>query len=151
MELQELSSYFNGDLFIPELQATTKDACLAEMVELFENTKVVKNKTILLEMLKKRESLGSTGVGKGIAIPHGRTTTAQDVLIVFGKSSKGIEYDSVDQKPAKLVFMVIAPPVERGNKYLPVLGKLVEVVNSDKKREALQKVTTFEELMNCFE
>jgi len=151
MEVKELASYFSKDLFIPELQASTKDECLSEMVEVFENNKVVKNKTILLEMLKKRESLGSTGVGKGIAIPHGRTTAAQDVLIAFGKSSKGIEYDSVDQKPAKLVFMVIAPPVEQGNKYLPVLGKLVEVVNSDEKRELLQKVTTFEELMDCFE
>jgi PTS system fructose-specific IIC component len=151
MEAQDLIKYFHEDLFIPLLQAKTKEEALLEMVTRFEAGNFIKRKEILLEMLKQREGLGSTGIGKGIAIPHGRTTVAKDVIIAFANSDAGLAYDSVDNQPVHLIFMVIAPPIEAGNKYLPVLGKLVEVLNNDGVRTKLKKIETFEELLKCFQ
>lgn len=151
METHDLIKFFHKELFIPALQAKTKEDALLEMVTRFETGNFIKRKEILLEMLKQREGLGSTGIGKGIAIPHGRTTVAKDVIIAFANSEEGLLYDSVDNQPVHLIFMVIAPPIEAGNKYLPVLGKLVEVLNNDLVRAKLKKIETFEELLKCFQ
>jgi fructose-specific phosphotransferase system IIA component len=150
MEARDLAKYFNEKLFIADLQAKSKDECLVELVKKFEENRLIRNMEILLEMLKQREHLGSTGIGKGIAIPHGRTTAVEDVMIAFGHSSTGIEYDSIDQKPVHLIFMVIAPPIERDNKYLPVLGKLVEVLNNDDRRKVIMNIKNYSDLIKCF-
>jgi len=148
MNNEDLITYFDEQLFLPDLTATTKDELLQEIVDQFVNVKYLKNSDIVLEMLKKREVLGSTGIGKGIAIPHGRTTSASDIMIAFGKSENGIEYDSIDGKPVHLVFMIIAPPQDENNMYLPILGKMVEVLNKSKNRNKLMSAETFEEFID---
>jgi len=148
MEKQDLLQHFNENLIVPNLSALTKEECLIELVAKFYENKLIKNRDILLEMLKQREKLGSTGIGKGVAIPHGRSTAVKEVMIAFGKSQDGIDYEAVDGKPVHLIFMVVAPPIEQSNRYLPVLGKLVEVLNNNKNRKALMEVQTFEDLKN---
>jgi len=150
MEKQELIQYFNVNFFIPELSAATKDEALDEITSKFVENRCIRNQDILLAMLKQRENLGSTGIGKAIAIPHGRSTSVKDVMIAFGKSEKGIDFGAVDNKPVHLIFMVVAPPIEQSNKYLPILGKLVETINNIKNRKALMQVQTFEDLKNFF-
>jgi len=151
MEREELTSYFSEELFIADLKATTREGSLSELADLFVESKSVRSKEIVLEMLGKRETLGSTGIGKGVAIPHGRTTAALDVQVAFGKSDVGIEFNAVDKKPVKLIFVVIAPPHDQNNRYLPVLGKLVEVLHEASNRKKLLKVTTFEDFIQVFE
>ncbi|MFQ5707707.1 MAG: PTS sugar transporter subunit IIA [bacterium] len=150
MEKRELAKYFSKELFISNLGAGTKEESLNEIADLFVDSKLIRNKTLFLQMLHKRETLGSTGIGKGIAIPHGRTTAAVDVKIAFGKSEKGIDFEATDKKPVHLIFMVIAPPQDENNRYLPILGKLVEVLSEKNKRQQLLKVQTYEELSNIF-
>ncbi|MFQ5865952.1 MAG: PTS sugar transporter subunit IIA [bacterium] len=150
MEKEELVKYFSKELFLPNLSAKTKEESLNELASLFVSSKFIRNKRLFLEMLYKRESLGSTGIGKGVAIPHGRTTAAMDVKIAFGKSEDGIEFQAIDKKPVHLIFMVIAPPQEENNRYLPILGKLVELLNDNNNRKHLLKVQTYEEFINMF-
>ncbi len=148
MQNKELAQLFNKNLFISELKATNKEEVLGELLDLFINEKIVRNRQIVLEMLHQRETLGSTGIGKGVAIPHGRTTAALNVIIAFGKSEKGIEFNAIDKKPVHLFFMIIAPPNDEENKYLPALGSLVTIIKSDQNRERLLKVTSFSELLS---
>ncbi len=120
------------------------------MVErLFEKGRI-KDKALVLEMLTRRESLGSTGIGKSIAIPHGRSLAAPELSIVFARSSKGIDFEAVDKKPVHLFFLIVAPPHDRSNIYLPVLGKIVEKVKEARIRSKLMKVEEFEELKKVF-
>lgn len=147
MDNEDLIFYFNEQLFLPDLKATTKDGILKEIVDQFVNVKYLKHSDIVLEMLKKREVLGSTGIGKGIAIPHGRTTSVSDIMIAFGKAKTGIEYDSIDGKPVQLIFMIIAPPQDENNMYLPILGKMVEILSKSKNRNKLLEAETFEEFI----
>ena len=134
LQRAELTKYFKSTLFIPQLKSKTKDAVLKELL-------------LVLEMLHQREKLGSTGIGKNVAIPHGRTTATSDVIVAFGRSEQGIDFDAIDKKPVHLFFMVIAPPHDEGNVYLPILGSLVTVLNLKKNRDKLLKVNTFEEFI----
>jgi len=148
METQKLIKYFDDQLFLTDLSAKNKDELLTEIVDQFVNVKYLKNREIVLEMLRQREKLGSTGIGKGIAIPHGRTTSASDIMIAFGKSTEGIEYEAIDNKPVHLVFMIIAPPQDENNMYLPILGQLVEILNKSKNRKKLLEIETFKEFID---
>jgi fructose-specific phosphotransferase system IIA component len=146
MEKSELLNYFQEPLFISSLSATTRDAALDELVLRFVETKIVRNRNIVSEMLRRREALGSTGIGHGIAIPHGRSTAIPDVIIAFGRSDKGIDWEAIDGKPVHLIFLVLAPPQEQNNRYLPILGGLVEMLNDGKQREKLRKIKSFSDL-----
>jgi len=147
MTNDELITYFDEQLFLPDLKATSKDALFEEIVDQFVKVKYLKNREIVLDMLRRREQLGSTGIGKNVAIPHGRTTSASDIMIAFGKSKEGIAYDSMDNKPVNLVFMIIAPPQDENNMYLPILGKMVEILNKSKTRNKLMEAETYEEFI----
>lgn len=147
MTNEELISYFDEQLFLPDLKATTKDELFEEVIDQFVKIKYLKNREIVLDMLRRREQLGSTGIGKNIAIPHGRTTSASDIMIAFGKSRQGIEYDSIDKKPVKLVFMIIAPPQDENNMYLPLLGKMVEILSKSKVRNKLLNAESYDEFI----
>lgn len=150
MEGRDLIQYFSEELFIADLKAVTKKDTLSELASLFVKSQLIKKKSLVLEMLRKRETLGSTGIGKGVAIPHGRTTAAMEVKIAFGKSVAGIDFDAIDKGPVHLVFVVLAPPHDENNRYLPVLGKLVEVLSDKKNRKKLLDVENFENLLNVF-
>ena len=145
MEIADILPFFSQSRFVPNLNAATKEEALDELAERFVETSLIRNKDILLEMLQRRESVGSTGIGHGIAIPHGRTTATAELTVAFGKSSKGIEWDSIDKKPVNLVFLIVAPPHEEKNIYLPMLGTLVEFLSQKANRKKLLAVNSFED------
>lgn len=148
MDKLDLVPFFNEALFVPVMQAKSKDGALEELVDCFVNSGFVRNPAIVLEMIQRREQLGSTGIGRGIAIPHGRSTAAPTLMIAFGCSKKGIEWEAMDGEPVNLVFMVIAPPQEHDNKYLPVLGRLVEILSHSREREKFRNVKSFSDFIN---
>lgn len=141
-----LLDFFEDDLFIPELKGTTKTEALKEMVEKLTAAARIKDGEILERMLHQREQLGSTGIGRGVAVPHGRSLAIERLTVVFGRSAAGIDYDAMDGKPVHLVFLTVAPPQERSNLYLPVLGKIVEMVKSARVRKQLLSATSFAEI-----
>ncbi|MBN1503530.1 MAG: PTS sugar transporter subunit IIA [Candidatus Eisenbacteria bacterium] len=150
MKEAKLAACFGAALFVPELKATAKHQVLEEMVDhLFQNGRV-KDKALVLEMISRRENLGSTGIGKGIAIPHGRSLAAPELSLVFARSVGGVDYDSLDRQPVHLFFMIVAPPQERTNIYLPVLGKIVEKVKESRVRSKLMKLDNLDELKKVF-
>ena len=107
-----------------DLQATDKDALLGEMVRLLEMDP--RASETLLRVLQRRESLGSTGFGRGIAIPHCRSLVASRLRIAYGQSRTGVEFHAMDGKPVHHLFLIVAPPLEISNQYLPVLGRVAQ-------------------------
>ena len=107
-----------------DLQATTKEAVLDELVWLLRQDE--KTSQQLVRLLKRREALGSTGVGRAIAIPHCRALGIADLKLGFGIHKAGVDYDAVDGKPVNVFFLIVAPPNEVSNQYLPVLGKIAQ-------------------------
>lgn len=118
-------------LFTPEsvsltLAGTTRDEVLAELVALLALDE--RAAATLHKLLKRRESLGSTGVGRGIAIPHSRSLVVDRLRLGFGYHAGGISYDAIDAQPVHHFFLIVAPPVEVSNQYLPVLGRIAGFV-----------------------
>jgi fructose-specific phosphotransferase system IIA component len=148
MHLTELVSYFREEFFLPDIQARDKEALLDEIVEPLLQAEVIKNKRVILETLKKRETLGSTGIGYGVAIPHCRTLSVSDIQIVVGVSKNGVNYEALDGEPVHLFFLIVAPPQEKSNQYLPILGKLVELLRDEAFRARLKSIPTFDEFKN---
>jgi len=146
MKQSKLLSYFHEDLFIPELRASSKDGILKEMAAWLESSKKVYKASIIYDLLKKREGLGSTGIGGGVAIPHCRSIAVEKLIVLFAIKSKGIDFKSADKKPVKLFFMVVAPPHDVH--YLVFLGKLVELLTDRKIKKMLLKIKSFEEFKN---
>jgi len=142
----ELASYFKDSLCICDLKATSKVDALSEMVDAICTSRAIKDKGIILEMLLNRESLGSTAIAPGVAFPHGRSLAVPDLTIVFARSESGVEFDAVDKKSTHVFFLIIAPPQDRDNLYLQVLGQIVNLVRDDAARKAFARVATYEEL-----
>jgi mannitol/fructose-specific phosphotransferase system IIA component (Ntr-type) len=106
----------------------------------------IKDKGIILEMLLNRESLGSTAIGKGVAFPHGRTLAVQELTLLFAKSAKGVDFDAVDKKPTNLFFLIIAPPQDKDNLYLQVLGQMVDLIKDETSRNKFLEAGAFDQL-----
>ena len=127
------------------LIGASRDEVLAELVALLHVGE--RDRTTLLRMLKRREALGSTGVGRGVAIPHARTLVLDRLRLAFGRHPAGIPYDAIDARPVHHFFLIVAPPVELSNQYLPVLGKIAQFVKEPEVPERLAGLSEPSELM----
>ena len=145
MSAEKFLSYFSGERFIDDLSAGSKDAVLSEMSRILADDDDIRDPELLLEMIRNRESLGSTGLGHGVAVPHGRSGAARQTKVVFGRSQKGIDFDDLDGKPCHLFFLIVAPYEDRKQEYLPLLGKIVESVSQEAVRKKMLAVESFEE------
>lgn len=120
----ELREFFSEDAVKLELEGTTKDEVLKELISLLKLDE--KAEGMLFKMLKRRENLGSTGIGRGIAIPHCRSLVVNRLRVAFGRKSSGLDFKAIDDKPVHFMFLIVAPPLEVSNQYLPVLGKIAQ-------------------------
>lgn len=120
----ELREFFDRDAIALEVRGESKDDILRELIALLGLDE--KSEGILFKMLKRRENLGSTGIGRGIAIPHCRSLVVNRLRVAFGRKPGGIEYNAIDGQPVHYFFLIVAPPLEVSNQYLPVLGKLAQ-------------------------
>lgn len=135
-----LREFFADDAVQLPLAATTKDAVLSELVRLLRVDD--KSADTLLKMLRRRESLGSTGVGRGIAIPHCRSLVVNRLRLAYGHSPAGIAYDASDNQPVHHFFLIVAPPNEVSNQYLPTLGKIAQLAKEPGVPEELARLTS---------
>ncbi|HEY2807101.1 MAG TPA: PTS sugar transporter subunit IIA [Gemmatimonadales bacterium] len=119
-----LREFFTDDAVSLDLQGTTKEEILHELVALLHLDK--KAEETLVKKLLSREELGSTGIERGFAIPHSRALVVNKLRVAFGRKSAGVDYKSIDGKPAQFFFLIVAPPLEVSNQYLPVLGKIAQ-------------------------
>ena len=129
-----------------DLESADKRGALTEMVECISRECQLKDNDLILEMLTNRESLGSTGIGKGVAFPHGRSLAVQELTLLFARSVNGVDFDALDKKPTHLFFLIIAPPQDKENLYLQVLGHLVELIKTSAVRKRLIEASNFDAL-----
>jgi len=121
---------------VAELQGTGKKDVLAELTEALVTANPALNRDEVIRVLLERERLGSTGIGDGVAIPHGKLKHLDRQLIAFGLSSKGIEFDAMDGKPARLFFLLIAPEDAVGI-HLKTLARISKLLKAPLVRERL--------------
>jgi mannitol/fructose-specific phosphotransferase system IIA component (Ntr-type) len=145
----ELREFFSEDAIQLELRGTTKDEILTELIGLLKLDE--KNEQMLFKMLKRRENLGSTGIGRGIAIPHCRSLVVQKLRVAFGRKREGVQFKAIDDKPVNFFFLIVAPPLEVSNQYLPVLGKIAQFSKESEVPERLMQISEPAEFMRLLE
>lgn len=133
-----LREFFSDDAINLQLESATKDAVLKELVGLLRLDE--KAQGMLFKMLKRRETLGSTGIGQNIAIPHCRSLVVTRLRCAFGRRLEGIDFKAIDDKPVHYFFLIVAPPLEVSNQYLPVLGKIAQFAKEADVPERLAKL-----------
>jgi nitrogen PTS system EIIA component len=145
----ELAEFFDKDAIELHLKGETKDEILKELIALLHLDE--KSEGILFKMLKRRENLGSTGIGRAIAIPHCRSLVVNRLRVAFGRKQDGIDYNAIDKQPVRYFFLIVAPPLEVSNQYLPVLGKLAQFAKEADTTGRLDAVQTPNEFLEIFE
>jgi mannitol/fructose-specific phosphotransferase system IIA component (Ntr-type) len=144
-----LREFFAEDAIDLNLKSTTKDAALKELVGLLKLDE--KADGMLYKMLKRRETLGSTGIGQNIAIPHCRSLVVSRLRVAFGRKLEGIDFKAIDDKPVNYFFLIVAPPLEVSNQYLPVLGKIAQFAKESDIPDRLARLHTPTELLKLLE
>ena len=120
----ELREFLAENAIQLDLKGESKDEILKELIGLLGVDE--KSQGILFKMLKRRENLGSTGIGKNIAIPHCRSLVVNRLRLAFGRKTGGVDYKAIDDQPVSYFFLIVAPPLEVSNQYLPVLGRIAQ-------------------------
>lgn len=150
MTVQEFIDLLDEDLFISDLQAKDKEGVLREFADRFRSMERISDQEIVLDMLLRRESLGTTALGKGVAVPHIRTLTTRKLILAFGRCAEGVEFDAPDRKPVCLFFVLIGPYSAQASQYLQALGKVAEFCQIKRVREKLLHVSNFREFRDVF-
>jgi len=138
-----LELHLRPALFIPELRTRKKSSVLEEMVAHLAEHRIARQAQAVLEVLRQREALGSTGLGKGIAVPHARSTMVTERAVLLARSTKGVEFDSIDGNPVHLCFLIVAPPVDRDPIYLQMLAEIVKAVRLAPVRKKILEAADF--------
>ncbi|MGK2935180.1 MAG: PTS sugar transporter subunit IIA [Gemmatimonadaceae bacterium] len=145
----ELRDFFSEDAIELEIKGTTKDDVLKELIALLKLDE--KSEGMLFKMLKRRENLGSTGIGRGIAIPHCRSLVVSKLRVAFGRKREGLDFKAIDDKPVNFFFLIVAPPLEVSNQYLPVLGKIAQFSKEQDVPDRLNQINSPSEFMALLE
>lgn len=146
MTLRELFTSQSVEL---NLKAETKDEALKELIELLGLDS--KSEGILFKTLKRRENLGSTGIGKGIAIPHCRSLVVNELRLAYGRKEEGLDFQAIDDAPVHNFFLIVAPPLEVSNQYLPVLGKIAQFAKDPDIPDVLASLESPEDFLKLLE
>lgn len=146
----KLSKFCAEDLIAFDLKGKTKNEIIEELVNLASRSKLVKDKDEVLKAVLEREKLVTTGVGYEVAFPHAKTKAIKGIVIAFGRSKPGIDFDAMDKKPVRLFFLIAAPEDAIGA-HLNVMARLSYLMKSEKNRDSLMKITNPRELLELLD
>lgn len=132
---------------ILDLKTHEKVGVIKELISLMVNLGLVTDEETFRSDILKRENLESTGIGLGVAIPHARTAATHDLLLAFGRSTQGVDFNSLDGKPSHLIFLIAAPE-EKKSHYIMALARLSKLLRKEDMRARLSKATSAQEVID---
>ncbi|MGE5840385.1 MAG: PTS sugar transporter subunit IIA [Deltaproteobacteria bacterium] len=141
----KLSELIDEDYILPELKAKDKKGVLEELVDALVKREPSIDKKALVKVLLERERLGSTGIGDGVAIPHGKFHGITRPIISFGRSRKGLDFESMDGEPVFLFFLLVAPEYS-ASIHLKALAKIAKILKNSAFRKILMEAPDKNEL-----
>lgn len=141
----KILDYLKESWIIPELKGKDKASVLRELSEVLVQPCGVSSPEELLSILLEREKLGSTGIGEGVAIPHGRLRKLKHFFISFGRSIQGVDFDSIDHRPCQLFFLVMAPE-NSASENLHLLARIANLLKDASFKKRLMEAKTQREL-----
>ncbi|MBI9111676.1 PTS sugar transporter subunit IIA [Maridesulfovibrio ferrireducens] len=141
-----INDNLDKDLVIYELESSDKSGVLREMVTALKATGLELDVESALQVLMSREKLGTTGIGDGIAIPHGKLDCLENIAVVVGRSGTGVNFEALDGNPCQIFFMVLAPEQGAGS-HLKVLAQISRQLKDENFRNAFINSQTPQDLL----
>jgi PTS system nitrogen regulatory IIA component len=141
----KITDILHEDSVIGELTSRDKKGVLEELVTVLVEHGRLKNKEKPVQVLLERERLGSTGIGDGIAIPHGKLKDIKYMICSFGRTKEGIDFQSIDEKPSHLFFLLFAPQ-ESAGEHLQALARLSRILKDGRLRKRLMEAASENEI-----
>ncbi len=145
----KISDILDEKFIIEDLKGSSKEEVINEVVNLFEHDGRVQDIDKVREAVIEREKIMSTGVGKGFAIPHGKTNSVTEILAAFGKTRRPIDYQSLDNQPVHLVFLLVGKDNLVGT-HIKLLSRISRMMNKDEFRQRLIDADTKTEILAIF-
>lgn len=143
----KIVEFLNEKAVSANLKATTKEGVMRELVDLLAKAEGIRNKEDLVKALLGRESLGSTGIGQGVGIPHGKTNAVKKLVAAFGICHHGVNFDALDGEPVYILFLLVAPEDSAGP-HLKALARISRLLKDKFFRESLKQFTDEKAILN---
>jgi fructose-specific phosphotransferase system IIA component len=141
----ELSRILTADRIRVPLEATDKTAAITELIDLLAEQKGLADRDAALDAVLKREAERTTGIGYGLAIPHGKSNGCQELVIAAGKPANPIDFQSLDERPVTFIVLLVSPPDQTGP-HIQALAKISRLMNIAEFRSAVDSASTAGEL-----
>jgi fructose-specific phosphotransferase system IIA component len=138
------------EFILTEFKSTEKEDAINELIDLYKNDDKVTDIEQVRKSVLDREKIMSTGVGKGFAIPHGKTNAVKDILAAFGKSDEPIDYEALDGKPVNLIFLLVGKD-NLVSSHIKLLSRISRLMNKDDFRQRLMEAKSAQEIQKVFE
>ncbi|MDR1400769.1 MAG: PTS sugar transporter subunit IIA [Endomicrobium sp.] len=146
----KVMDFLDQDSIVVDLKASDKKLAIVELVEILKSKKKVKRIDEVVDVVLEREKLGSTGIGQGVAIPHGKTDAFQGQIGVLGISQKGVEFNSLDGELVHIIFLLMGP-VDMVGQHLKALSRISRLFKDKFLRQAIRNATTVEEVVKIIQ
>ena len=144
-----LLDYMQKDLIFLDIPAENKEDAVTKIVKGMKNNGAVSDDSKFLNAVLEREHLGSTAIGKGVAVPHARTHHIDKITIAIARLENGIDFDAEDEKPVGLIFL-LGTPIKSVGEYLNVLSRLSRLLKNDTVRKELFKAGSQDDILSIF-
>ncbi len=144
----KITELLKKEFILEQLKAKSKQEALAELAGVFVRGKIKVDSGAMLRVLMEREKLGSTGIGDGVAIPHGKLAGLDEILVAFGRSREGIAFEALDGKPVHLFFLLMAPENSAGQ-HLKALAKISRMLKDGEFRKKLLETQMHDDLVRA--
>ena len=141
----ELSKILTPDRIRVPLESTDKTGVITELIDVLAASGSLHNREVALEAVLKREAERTTGIGYGLAIPHGKSNGCQQLVIAAGRPAQPIDFQSLDSRPVTFVVLLVSPPDQTGP-HIQALAKISRLMNMEDFRAAVESVSSAEEL-----
>ncbi len=145
----KVSELLNPGVIISDLKGNKKEEVINELIDLFREDTRVEDVEKVRSAVLDREKIMSTGVGKGFAIPHGKTNSITDIIAAFGKTKNPIDYEALDNQPVHLVFLLVGKE-NLVSKHIKLLSRISRMMNKDDFRNRLLDAGSAEEILAIF-
>lgn len=145
----KISDFLTLEVIIPELKSTEKYEAIDELINLFSSDPRVEDIEDVRNNVFEREKIMSTGVGKGFAIPHGKSDSIKEILVAFGRSKEGIDFEAIDNQPVYLILLIVGRN-DLISQHIKLLSRISRMMNKDDFRNRLLTAADSKEILEIF-
>jgi PTS system nitrogen regulatory IIA component len=141
----KLADILRESCVVADIKGKTKKEILLELVEPLKEASLIDNVDAVVKIIMEREGLGSTGIGDGVAIPHGKMKNIDNIICAVGRSKEGVDFDAVDRQQVHIFFLVLAPE-DSASLHLKVLSRISKILRDPSFRKTMLKLANAHEI-----